>query len=205
MSKEQLLQELIERSKQLQYNDRNELHYIRHKGKMSLQNIFPTKDYFKRIENIVFKGIAYEVKPEAFYREEWEKGKTQLIDLLQTALFDLELQQLKGGKHKDSPENNDDNTNDPNIISKPKISQKKPITQLPFGISPPLFWSILVSIVGASYFIGNEIGGIKFDKEKLDYYNENAVLKSSNDSLMRDKKKLNELLNASHPDVSEVE
>jgi hypothetical protein len=51
----------------------------------------------------------------------------------------------------------------------PEIIVKK---QLPFGTPPPLFWSIFSGLVVAAYFLGQNIGSSKFDKEKIQYYND---------------------------------
>ena len=81
----------------------------------------------------------------------------------------------------------------PKVIPAPPLEPKVK-TQLPFGIPGALFWTIFVAIVGASFFLGNELGKSKFDKEKIDYYNESNKLKSRTDSLTRELNKLKEEL-----------
>ena len=44
------------------------------------------------------------------------------------------------------------------------------------GISPELFWTILSAIIIGAFFLGEYIGQTKFDKEKIDYYDQNSIL-----------------------------
>ena len=74
--------------------------------------------------------------------------------------------------------------------TKPTIIKPEKETQLPFGIPGALFWTIFAGVVWFSYFLGNENGKSKFDKEKSDYYNENIRLKNSSDSLLKVNEKL---------------
>jgi hypothetical protein len=54
--------------------------------------------------------------------------------------------------------------------------EKKAKTQLPFGISSTLFWSIFAGTITGIFFLGNEIGKSRFDKEKIDNYNQLQIL-----------------------------
>lgn len=72
--------------------------------------------------------------------------------------------------------------------SKEKINEK---TDFHLNISKELFWIISSSIVAATFFLGLYIGQAKFDKEKIEYYENNQVLlkqvsalKIKNDSLL---------------------
>ncbi len=59
--------------------------------------------------------------------------------------------------------------------SKSLIQRDK--TQLPFGISAELFWTIFTAFILGSFYLGFYLGQAKFDKEKIDFYEENKQLK----------------------------
>lgn len=95
MTDEQTLQQTFERAKSLTYKNDKELDDIRKKGKMSLENIFPTKTYWIEIGNIKFSQFHYMQVSESTIRKEWEDGKDQLVNLLDTALLDLRSKKEK--------------------------------------------------------------------------------------------------------------
>lgn len=95
MTDEQTLQQTFERAKSLTYKNDKELDDIRKKGKMSLENIFPTKTYWIEIGNIKFSQFHYMQVSESTIRKEWEDGKDQLVNLLDTALLDLKSKKEK--------------------------------------------------------------------------------------------------------------
>ncbi len=64
-------------------------------------------------------------------------------------------------------------------------------TQLPFGISSELFWTIFTAIVAVSFFLGFYFGRAQFDKDKSDFYEENKNLKSELDKMTSVIEKLN--------------
>jgi hypothetical protein len=95
MTDEQTLQQTFERAKSLTYKNEKELDDIRKKGEMSLENIFPTKTYWIEIGNIKFSQFHYMQVSESTIRKEWEDGKVQLVNLLDTALLDLKSKKEK--------------------------------------------------------------------------------------------------------------
>jgi len=50
-------------------------------------------------------------------------------------------------------------------------------TQLPFGISAGLFWTIIVAFISGAFILGQNFGSSRFDKEKSDYYDQVKSLK----------------------------
>jgi hypothetical protein len=93
MTSEEILKNAWERAKALTYKNENELDDIRKKGKMALENLFPTKTYFIDINNIKFSQFHYIQMPETTYKDDWEKGKNELVNLLDTALLDNDEKQ----------------------------------------------------------------------------------------------------------------
>jgi len=60
-------------------------------------------------------------------------------------------------------------------ISK-KRSEENAIIKL---LKNPIFWTVLVTAIGASFALGNYFGSNKFDKEKIELSEENRLLKDS--------------------------
>lgn len=67
--------------------------------------------------------------------------------------------------------------NTPNQSVRNSSSSSNVKTRLPFGIPAELFWTIFTAIVLVSFFLGLYFGQAKFDKEKIDFYEENKRLK----------------------------
>ncbi len=95
MTDEETLRQTYERAKLLTYKNEKELDDIRKKGKMALENLFPTKSYWIDIGNIKFSQFHYVQVSEATWRKEWEDGKNELVNLLDTALLDLKSKKEK--------------------------------------------------------------------------------------------------------------
>ena len=55
--------------------------------------------------------------------------------------------------------------------------QGKEKRKFPLNLSPELFWTIFSAFIIGSFFLGLYIGQAKFDKDKIDYYNQNSDLK----------------------------
>ena len=86
-----LLKSLLTRTQSLQLFNDTELDDIRRKGKMALENIFPWKTYSTDIKNIQFKQIHY--SPISYQiNQDWKDGQNKLINLIDTAFMDYEIQ-----------------------------------------------------------------------------------------------------------------
>jgi hypothetical protein len=92
MKEFELLKDLLLRTQGLRFNDNNELDDIRRKGKMALENLFPLKSYWIDIGNIAFEKFHYPSTPSFVYANDWKEGQNKLINLLDTAISDFEIQ-----------------------------------------------------------------------------------------------------------------
>jgi len=96
-----LLRNLLARAQYLQLFNDYELDDIRRKGKMALENLFPTKTYWIDISNIQFKQLHH--LPTSYQiNQDWKDGQNKLINLIDTAIKDYEIQ-LSKKENKASP------------------------------------------------------------------------------------------------------
>jgi hypothetical protein len=102
MTDEATLRSVLERAKSLTYNNDKELDDIRKKGKMALENLFPTKSYWIEIGNIKFSQYHYTQVSESTYKKDWTDGQNELINLLDTALLDLKSKKEKAAQKPSS-------------------------------------------------------------------------------------------------------
>jgi hypothetical protein len=65
------------------------------------------------------------------------------------------------------------NQDSPKTNSKSDQGKRK----LPMNLTTELFWTIFSAIILGAFFLGFYIGQAKFDKEKIDLYNQNSELK----------------------------
>lgn len=112
------------------------------------------------------------------------KFKNSGIEYLNETLLHLEAlkqQQIKAAEEKANilAQIEEQNKNRENIIlPEPKsngenLSSEQIVkTQLPFGISAGLFWTIIAAVISCAFVLGQNFGSTKFDKEKSDYYDE---------------------------------
>ncbi len=78
----------------LEYGDENRLNELQNRGRMLIRRTFGEKnDYYQRFINIGFHPLVYPTT-EQFRREDWEKGRHQSVNLLNTMLEELDLQRL---------------------------------------------------------------------------------------------------------------
>src|SRR5665647_2271842 len=100
MNEIEILKELIERCHRLKYKDNSEVDDIRRKGKMILENLFPLKTYSIDILSIQLrKGYGIQMD-ESYYRQDWEEGKQQFINLFDTVIHDYELNKNRHSKQE---------------------------------------------------------------------------------------------------------
>lgn len=64
--------------------------------------------------------------------------------------------------------------------NKKKSKDDNPIISL---LKNPIFWTVIIVVMGGAFTLGNYFGSTKFDKEKIDYERENVSLRKSIDSL----------------------
>lgn len=62
-------------------------------------------------------------------------------------------------------------------------------------IKNPIFWSVLVVVIGAAYKLGCDIGLAKFDNEKIEIKKQNTLYRDSLRILNNDIKRLNDTIN----------
>ena len=91
MTEIEILHNQLKRAKSLIYNDNATLDDIKNKGKMALENIFPTKYYKVDIQFIKFSQYYVTQMPESTYIKDWQDGQNKLISLLDTAIQDYNL------------------------------------------------------------------------------------------------------------------
>lgn len=95
MSEIELLRHLLQRAQVITFRDDGELDDIIRKGKMALQNLFPTKLYWFEIDQIKLTPTYIGQKSDYELMEYWNAGQVQLFNLLHTAIQDYELQQAR--------------------------------------------------------------------------------------------------------------
>jgi len=74
----------------------------------------------------------------------------------------------------------------PKVLPVASLPSPTIITQLPFGISATLFWSIVIAFVSGAFIFGLYFGSTKFDRDKIEYYEQ--VKKLSVDTILLNKK-----------------
>lgn len=119
--------------------------------------------------NLVKIGVSE--KNEDFF---WSTGLEYIEDNIQ------HLKEIIQSKEVINLNTNNNNFKEKIIPDDTSIQKERIIykTQLPFGIPAALFWTIFAALIGGAYFVGKDNGSSKFDKEKMDYYEENKNLKS---------------------------
>jgi len=67
-------------------------------------------------------------------------------------------------------------------LPKKKIKVREhPIIEL---LKNKIFWTVIVVTIGGSFALGFHFGNTKFDKEKIDLYEENRSLRIMNNNLL---------------------
>jgi hypothetical protein len=129
---------------------------------------------------------------------EVEYIKNQAVEYINELIIYLKELKIKKEEEikiekKNNIENNKSKPKQENIVKTVTIHK----TELPFGIAPGLFWTVLAGVVTAAFVLGQNFGSTKFDKEKSDYYEEIKVLQKDTinlnniikekDSILREK------------------
>lgn len=130
-----------------------------------LRKIFPNS-FERKIQSI--KSINYLVlapltRPEIALNKR-QRGIQKANQYIQSYIQEIDTYKLEVVRKKESNQN-----------------QTNPILAL---ISNFYFWTVIIFVGGASLTLGKQWGSSKFDNEKLNYYNENIVLKAKNQTLI---------------------
>jgi len=91
-------------------------------------------------------------------------------------LQERQKQELEKPKNKEEIQHNNRTNNFNKVMLASPVKPKK--TQLPFDISPGLFWTIFAALISGAFILGQSIGNAKFDKEKIDLYDQAKTLQS---------------------------
>jgi len=183
------LEELKIRAENLNYKDKKELDDIQRKSKLYLEQLFPNKfTYLGEVDKITFfPSFWVDGMGDKPYLESWNKGKEQLVNLLDTRIEEAKI-------ITSNPE-------EENVKIVEKIIQvvdNKRIEELTLELGAlkgsKNLWnrinyvtlvSIVISIVSGAFFLGKYFGENKFDQQKIDLLFENKELLKKQDSLSR--------------------
>tara|TARA_B110000908_G_scaffold160030_1_gene202830 strand:+ start:172 stop:786 length:615 start_codon:yes stop_codon:yes gene_type:complete len=183
------LKELKQRTESLSYNNKKVLDDIQRKTKLYLEKAFPNKfTYSGEVDRISFfpsfyvSGMGSEP-----YTKSWKSGQEELINLLDTRIEELQLENQKP-KNTQAP---------PRVIEKVvHVEDYKRISELTQELNAvkakKTLWErinyfalggIILTLVGSSFVFGKFFGENRFDKEKIQLLYDNNDLKERNDSL----------------------
>jgi hypothetical protein len=183
------LEELKVRTENLIYKDKKELDDIQRKSKLYLEQLFPNKfTYSGEVDKITFfPSFWVDGMGDKPYIDTWNKGKGQLVNLLDTRIEEAKLITS--------------NPKEENIKIVEKVIQVvdnkriEELTQelvalrgsknlwqrLNYGV-----WiSIILTLISGAFFLGKYFGENKFDQQKIDLLFENKDLLRKQDSIMR--------------------
>lgn len=183
------LSELKSRAQNLRYNDKKELDDIQRKTKMYLEKLFPMKfTYPGEVDSIKFYP-SYHVSGMGSgpYQEAWSKGKEELINLLDTRIEEADIlsKQTVESKPKVQVVEKVVTVEDHSKID--ELNQEIKALRESKNLWQKINWTalitIIISLLGGSFFFGKYVGQVKFEKEKIDLFTENQDLTNLNDSL----------------------
>lgn len=185
------LEELKRRTENLVYKDQKELDDIQRKVKLYLEQIFPNKfTYLGEVDKITFFPSFWVdsmgIQP---YIDSWNKGKGELVNLLDTRIEETKLL-VSNSQPKDESIKVVER-----IIQVVDNKRIEELTQELDAIkSSKNLWqrinyftlvSILLTLIGGSFLLGKYFGENKFDQQKIDLLFENKELLRKQDSLVR--------------------
>lgn len=183
------LKELKQRTEKLNYNDKKALDDIQRKTKLYLDKAFPNKfTYSGEVDRISFfpsfyvSGMGSEP-----YINSWKSGKEELINLLDTRIEELQIENTK-------PKNSEEPVT---VIEKViHVEDYKRINELTQELNAvkakKTLWErinyfalggIILTLVGGSFVFGKYFGENRFDQEKIQLLYDNNDLKEYYDSL----------------------
>ena len=183
------LSELKSRAQNLRYNDKKELDDIQRKTKMYLEKLFPMKFTYPGEVNSIKFYPSYHVSGMGSgpYQEAWSKGKEKLINLLDTRIEEADIlsKQTVESKPKVQVVEKVVTVEDHSKID--ELNQEIKALRESKNLWQKRNWTalitIIISLLGGSFFFGKYVGQVKFEKEKIDLFTENQDLTNLNDSL----------------------
>ena len=185
------LEELKTRAQNLRFDDTKELDDIIRKTKMYLEKIFPMKfTYSSEVDSISFHPSFYvSGMGNGPYEKTWANGKQELINLLDTRIEEYEIELAK--QPKSQPEVTviekvvkvQDNTRINELIQENNELRKS--KSLWNQINWTVLITIMLTVIGGTFYLGLSLGNARFDKEKLELFGKNKVLETRIDSLTK--------------------
>lgn len=183
------LEELKSRTENLNYKDKQELDDIQRKAKLYLEQLFPNKfTYLGEVDKITFfPSFWVDGMGNQPYIDSWNKGKGQLVNLLDTRIEEAKL--LTSNPKEENVK----------IVEKViQIVDNTRIEELTQELDA-LKWSknlwnrlnyfalgtILLTLISGAFFLGKYFGENKFDQQKIDLLFENKELLRKQDSIIR--------------------
>lgn len=183
------LEKLKSRTASLNYKDEKELDDIIRKTKMYVEKLFPLKfTYLSTIDSIKFKPTFFvSGMGEQVYRDSWLEGQQKIINFLDTRIEEKRLEPKPKA------------TSEPRTIEKivtiqdntriDELTQENTELRKSKSLWNKINWAIfipsLLTVLGGAFYLGYLIGNSKFDKEKLEFFENNRSLEKKNDSLIR--------------------
>jgi hypothetical protein len=183
------LEELKRRTENLIYKDKNELDDIQRKAKLYLEQLFPNKfTYLGEVDKITFfPSFSFDGMGNQPYIDSWNKGKGQLVNLLDTRIEEAKL--LTSNPKDDNVKIVEkviqivDNTRIDELNQ--EIDALRGSKNLWNRINYLGLGTIILTLISGAFFLGKYFGENKFDQQKIDLLFENKELLRKQDSLTR--------------------
>jgi hypothetical protein len=183
------LEELKRRTENLIHKDKNELDDIQRKAKLYLEQLFPNKfTYLGEVDKITFyPSFSFDGMGNQPYIDSWNKGKGQLVNLLDTRIEEAKL--LTSNPNDDNIKIVEkviqivDNTRIEELIQ--EIDALRVSKNLWHRINYFALGTIILTLISGAFFLGKYFGENKFDQQKIDLLFENRELLRKQDSLIR--------------------
>ncbi len=198
------LEQLKTRAQNLRYKDEKELDDIVRKTKMYLEKLFPSKFTYSSEVGLIRFTPGYYVSGmgDGPYRESWAKGQQELINLLDTRIEELKIENSKVKAPKPEVQ----------VVERiVEVQDNKRINELNQEVAAlrgskslwkKINWGIFIpsilTIVGGAYYFGYQNGKAQFDLEKLELFEANKASEANRDSLLKE-------LNISVEKIKELE
>jgi hypothetical protein len=184
-------EELKQRAEKLQYNDLNEQDDIMRKTELYVLNCFVYSASSQNdLKSIKFTPLySFGSQTNEIRESAWENGRYQLVNFLDTRLEELKLKSKRSQVSSTEKVINKVYVED---ASKIKVHQDELTTiknnqRLWKRIDYSVFVSASLIILGGSFLLGFYFGNNRFDKEKIQLYNENIQLMEQIDSFRQTK------------------
>jgi hypothetical protein len=188
------LEELKSRTENLNYKDKKELDDIQRKSKLYLEQLFPNKfTYLGEVDKITFfPSFWVDGMGDKPYLESWNKGKEQLVNLLDTRIEEAKL--LTSSPLEENIQIVEkfiqvvDNKRIEELTE--ELGELKGSKSLWNRINYFALGTIIFTLISGAFFFGKYFGENKFDQLKIDLLFENKELLRKQDSLIRNAEKI---------------